>query len=175
MFRYAVQFGGMMGVINFILFLLLYIMGFNPLGNASWLGAWIPVLVICISTKSYRENELEGFITYWQAYRTGFLTAVAGGLLSALLIFIFCTIYDNSIVEDFKNQTLTQMEMVETQMKSMLGSNMYEQTIQSYESITTQTVASGEFFNKVLCGIFVSLITAAVYKRDKPFFNPPAN
>ena len=173
MVRYAIQYGGIMGVLCFALFILFYSFGLNPLGNISWLGAWIPVMIICMATKAYRENELEGFISYGQAYRIGILTSAAGGLLSALLIFIFCTIYDSSIVDEFKNQTLAQMDEVEKQMKSMMGDSLYQNAVDAYEKISLQTIVSNEFFNKVLCGVFVSIITAAIFKRDKPFINPP--
>lgn len=163
----------MIGVSCFALFILFYGMGFNPLGNISWLSAWVPVLFICRSTKAYRENELEGYISYGQAYKTGFLTAVAGGLLSALLIFLFCSVYDSAIIEDFKNQTLAQMDTVEVQMKSFMGETMYEQALKTYEQISLQSVVTSEFFNKVMGGIIVSLISAAIYKREKPILHPP--
>ena len=65
------------------------------------------------------------------------------------------------------------MDEVEKQMKSMMGDSLYQNAVDAYEKISLQTIVSNEFFNKVLCGVFVSIITAAIFKRDKPFINPP--
>jgi len=174
MLRYALHYGGIQGVATFALFILLYMIGINPLGNASWLGAWIPVLIISKSTRSYRDNELEGFISYGEGFRMGFLTAAAGGLLSALLVFIFCTLVDGTLIDEFKNQTLMQLEQVENQMKGLIGDTFYDNAVDTYNKINLQTVVSGEFFNKLLGGLIISLITAAIYKKDKPFIPPSA-
>ena len=174
MLRYALHYGGIQGVATFALFILLYILGFNPLGNASWLGAWIPVLIISKSTRSYRDNELEGFISYGEGFRMGFLTAAAGGLLSALLVFIFCTLVDGTLIDEFKNETLLQLEQVESQIKGLLGEEFFDDIIDSYNKINLQVVVTNDFFNKLLGGLIISLITAAIYKKDKPFIPPSA-
>ncbi len=172
MLRYALHFGGIQGVATFAIFLLLYWMGINPLGNASWLGAWIPVLIIAKATRSYRDHELEGFISYSEGFRMGLFTAIAGGLLSALLIFIFCTLVDSTIVDEFKEQTLSQLELVEAQMKGLMGDTLYENAVETYNNINLQSIVSSEFFNKLLGGLIISLITAAIYKKDKPYVPP---
>jgi hypothetical protein len=174
MFRHALNYGGLLGIGTMTVFIILYKMGYNPLGNASWLSAWIPVVVIAKSTAAYRNEELEGYMSYGEGFRIGVLTGAAGGLLSALMIYIFCTIVDASIVDDFKTQTLDQMQLVEKQMRGLISDNMYDKAIEAYNNISIQSIVTSEFSNKLIGGILISLITAAVYKKNKPFIPPSA-
>lgn len=168
MLRYSMNYGAVSGMGCFAVFLLIYFSGINPLGNASWLAAWIPVVVICICTKQYRENELEGFITYGQAWNVGAFTGIFSGLLYALLVYIFLKVYDNNLIEAFREENIAQLETLSEEIKSMLGTTVYETTLEGYKRLDVKTVCSSDFFNKTIGAILVSLITAAIYKRNKP-------
>ncbi|HRF14870.1 MAG TPA: DUF4199 domain-containing protein, partial [Bacteroidia bacterium] len=103
-----------------------------------------------------------------EGFRTGLITALLGGVLSALLIYIFCTLFDSTLVERFKADSLAQLELMEGQFKSMLSDKMYDQAVDAYNNIDLQSIAMNDFYNKLLSGIILSLIIAAVYKRNKP-------
>ncbi|MBS1763409.1 MAG: DUF4199 domain-containing protein [Bacteroidetes bacterium] len=166
MTRYAIHYGGILGASAFAVFLILYLSGVNPLGNASWVGAWIPIVVIARSVKMYREHECEGFITYGNAFRTGVTTAIMGGILSALLIFIFCTVIDSSVVDRFRDDSLAQLELMETQFKGLLNEATYDKLVEDYQSLDIKTIALSEFMSKSFSGFILSLIIAAVYKKN---------
>lgn len=169
MFKYALNYGAMAGSGVFVFFLVFYFTGINPLGNVMWLAAWIPIIFMCRATKNYRDNEMEGFISYGQAWQIGALTGISCALLSALLTYIFCKVFDSTLVESFKTSNLEQLEMMKDEFSGLMGESMYEKAQESFENINVQTVASGEFFNKSFGATLVSLITAAIYKRNKPF------
>ena len=168
MIKHSLNYGALSGIGCFAVFLLLYFFGVNPLGNSSWLAAWIPVVVICISTKTYRENELEGFITYGEAWNVGTFTGIAGALLHALLIYIFLKVYDANLIEAFKNDNIANLQKMEAELKGIIGSSVFETTLESYKRLDVKTVCSSDFFNKTIGAKLVSLITAAIFKRSKP-------
>lgn len=170
MTRYAIHYGGITGASVFAVFLILYLAGFNPLGNASWIGAWIPIVMIARSVKMYRDHECEGFITYGSAFRMGLTTAILGGLLSALLIFIFCTLIDNTVVDQFKSDALAQLEQMETQFKGLLSEATYDKLVEDYNKIDVKTIAMSEFMSKSFSGFILSLIIAAIYKKNHSNF-----
>jgi hypothetical protein len=168
--RTALNYGAGIGISCFVVFLLIYFAGFNPLGNASWLGAWIPVVFICLSTRHFREQETEGFIGYGNAFRIGLLTAMAGALLFALIIYLFGTLIDSNLVTLYKNDVVEQLE----QTKAFLGDSLYEKMMENVNQTTMFSISSGDFFTKCIGGLIVSLITAAVYKKDPPVFKENA-
>lgn len=161
LWRTALNYGAMSGLTSFLIFLALYYKGMNPLGPASWLGAWIPIVFICLSTKYYRDRILGGFISYWQGFRTGMLTAICGSFLFALFIYSFTKIFDGTIVEAFKSDALRGME----DAKYIFSDEMYDQGIESIEKINMGNIATNDFFTKILGGLLISFITAAFYRR----------
>ena len=166
LFRTALNFGAMSGLASFLVFLALYFKGLNPLGTASWLGAWIPVVFLCIATKNYRDHALGGFINYGQGMRIGLLTALAASFLFALLIYIFVTIFDSNVIELYKNEMKAGLE----ETKFMFSDEMFDKAMEGFEKLTIVTVAYNDFFIKMVGGLLVTFITAAIYRRvPKPF------
>lgn len=160
--RTTLNFGALSGLSGFLIFLALYYKGVNPLGQSSWLGSWIPVVFICISTKYIRNKLLGGFIAYWQAFRTGLLTGFFGALLFSLLIYIFGRIIDPSLVDLYKNEALQSLE----ETKFLFSDAFYEDSLKSINDISISQLAYNDFFMKLLGAALVSLITAAVYRKQ---------
>ena len=163
LWRTALNYGAISGICSFAVFLTLYYKGVSPLGPASWLGAWIPVVFICIATKYYRDRILGGYIHYWAAYKTGVVTALCASFLFALMIYCFTKIYDSTIVDAFKEDALKGME----EAKYIFSDVMYETGVEQIENITISSVATNDFFTKLLGAVLVSFITAAAYRKLK--------
>ena len=89
---------------------------------------------------------------------------MCGGILYALIIYIFGTAIDHSLVDNYKNEVSEQLEM----SKGMLNETLYNKGIESLDHTTLSSIAFGDFFTKTIGGMIVSFITAAVYKKDKP-------
>ncbi len=165
----ALNFGALSGVGSFVVFLILYALDKNPLGPASWAGAWIPVLFMVLATRYYRNHENRGYISYWQGFRLGFLTASSGALLFGALSWLFVTVIDNSILDAFKQESLEALELTEGMMKSMIGESAFEQSVENINNMTMNDVATSDVFNKMLGGLLVAFITAAFLRREPNF------
>jgi len=157
----AINIGALSGLSSFAAFILMYAGGMNPLGKASWLGSWIPVVFICIATKIYRDQAGGGYITYWKAFQAGVFTSMAGAFLFALLIYIFGTLVDVSLIEKYRNEILAEMEMT----KMFFNAEFYDLTLESIEKITMSQLAQNDFLLKVLGGTLVSFVTAAIFRK----------
>lgn len=166
--KVILNYGGGSGLSSFGMFLLIQWIGWNPLGQASLLGLWIPVVFICLATGYYRDHILDGTISYGQAFRVGFLTCSAGALLFALFLYIYGTIINPGLVDVYKQYLMEGIE----QSKIFLGEDMFEKIYQSslenLDKTTMYTIASSDFFNKTFGGFLVSLITAGFYRRSYP-------
>ncbi|MEP7171229.1 MAG: DUF4199 domain-containing protein [Bacteroidota bacterium] len=160
----AMNFGAMSGLGSFAVFLGLYYKGISPLGNASWLGAWIPVVFICIATKNYREHVLGGEISYGQAMKIGLTTAMAASFLFVLLIYIFATIIDGSVVEKLKAEQIEQLDF----SKLYFGDDFYSDLKDNVEKLTIKEIAFNDFFMKMIGALLVTFVTAAIYRKQNP-------
>jgi len=159
----TLHYGTLSGLAGFTLFVVLHLAGSNPLGRLSWWGAWIPVLFICLATRRIRNDVFGGTITYWQAYKAGVLTAFFGALLFALLAYVFGKLVFPDLLEIHRGEMLEDMEA----SRMIFSQDMYEQGVENIRKLTMALVAYNDFTMKMLGGITVSFITAAVYR------NPP--
>lgn len=167
----ALNYGALSGIASFSMFLILYFSGKNPLGPASWLGAWIPVFIMVLATKHYRNVENQGFVSYWQAFRIGFITASAGAMLFGALSWSFVTIVDASILDTFKQENLEALELTEGMMKSMIGETAFEQSVENINDMNMSDVSASDVFNKMFGGLLAAFITAAFLRREPNFKN----
>ena len=87
-YKHFMNYGGVSALISFALFLLLYFLGMNPLGNYSWLGAWVIVVLIYKGIKDFRDQLSEGFISYGKSLSVGMMLVFFYSLLYGLLTFI---------------------------------------------------------------------------------------
>lgn len=167
-FKIAVNYGAMSGLACFAMFLLLYYSGLNPIGPASWLAVWIPPLFIFLAIRRFRDVELAGFINYSSALMTGIFTATSGALLYALIVYIFGTLIDPAMIDNFKEMMLADFEKSEEMMRSIIGDSMYEQSLEEMKKTTLKSIAMNDFFTKCMGGGIISVIAAAIMKRKPP-------
>jgi hypothetical protein len=162
----SLNYGALSGLGSFIVFFILISLGKNPLGPASWAGAWIPILFMVLATRHYRDHENNGFVSYWQAFRIGFLTASAGALLFGALSWLYVTMIDNSVLDTFKQESLEALELTEGMMKSMIGESAFEQSIENINNMSMNEVTTSDIFNKMFGGLLSAFITAAFLRRE---------
>lgn len=153
-FKTALNFGAISGMASFVFFLLLYFTGIFPLGYGSWLGAWIPVVVMIMATKSYRSLN-ENQISYWTAWRVGFLTAACGGFLFSLLVYIFGVVPVPDFLDQCKAYNLEMLEKTREMTIDVMGEKMYDATVENVEKQTLSSLAMQEFMNKSFGGMLV--------------------
>ncbi|MCE2846694.1 MAG: DUF4199 domain-containing protein [Sphingobacteriales bacterium] len=165
----ALNYGVLSGAGSFVFFLFLYLTDTNPLGNASWLGAWIPPLFMVLASIHYRNIENKGIVGYWQAFRIGLLTSSAGALLFAGMAWIFITVWDPTILENHKQELLAATELAEGYMQELIGESAYEQSIENISNMDLYELVMGDAFNKMLGGLVIAFITAAFVRRE-PYF-----
>jgi hypothetical protein len=158
----------MSGLSLFLVFVLLYFAGFNPLGGISWISAWIPLLFIVLATKLIRDQVLGGYITFGVAFRTGIITVFFSSLLFALLIYVFGNMFDSGLVQMYRDEILKGAD----EARILLSEKMIDQVIEEAEKVTLTSIAMNDFTAKMTGGIILSLITSAfLMKKQPPEFN----
>ena len=165
--RTPLNFGSIAGICSFVIFLLLYIAGYNPLGNLSWVAAWIPVVFIILGIKKHRNSNLEGFISYGQALGMGCLITLVFASFFGILVYIFGVLIDPGIVEMSKQEVLESMEKASEQLPQVFGEEMYDKMLDQIEDISISSMALSEFTNKLIWGVMISLVSAAFLKHNK--------
>ncbi len=167
-FKSSVNYGAINGLICFAMFLLIYWMGFNPLGQASLLAVWVQPLFIWLSVRYYRDELLQGQITFSEGFRAGMLTALGGALLYALLVYSFGKVIDAGLLDNYKEIMLTDLEKTETELRGLFGDKYYDSVFEDIKNKTLTGQAVSDFISKVMGGVVFSIIIALILKRNSP-------
>lgn len=168
--RIPLNYGSIAGTVSFAIFLLIYIAGHNPLGNASWVAVWVPVVFIVLGIKKYRDQVLEGYISYGQALGMGFMISFIFASLFGILVYIFGVLIDPAIVEMTRQESLQAMQEAADQLPQFFNEEMYDTMMEKIDEITISSLAFSEFTNKLFWGLIISLISAAFLKHTKSPF-----
>lgn len=159
------NYGTLAGLVASSVFVLMCLAGINPFDGGSIAIAVIPVAFIYQGSRKARERELQEF-NYGKAFKAGLYIAFFYASLYAVLIYIYLHFYGDDIVEETKNNTLDKLEMLE----GKLGSSMYEKAIEGVENISAGNLALGRYWNNLIWGVIISLVTSAVLrKKPNPF------
>jgi uncharacterized membrane protein YwzB len=169
--KISLNFGTIAGIAVFAVFLINYLLGFNPLGNASWLGAWIPFLFIYLTIKNVREKSYDGYITYGQAFKAALLMILVYASLGNMLNFLFVSFAAPQIFDEFMMQAMEEMEKVE----SFLSPEMYDQMMEEFEKTTPSSFLFSNVFNQILGGTILALIFAGFMKKNRSIFETPTD
>jgi hypothetical protein len=96
----------------------------------------------------------------------GLMTALSASFLFALLIYIFVTIFDSSVIELYTNEMKAGLE----ETKFMFSDEMYDKAMEGFEKLTIVTIAYNDFFIKMVGALLVTFVTAAIYRKvPSPF------
>ena len=165
--KHSMHFGSISGLCSFAVFLFLYFLVINPLGNISFIGFWIPIVFIVLAVKSYKINIGKGELTYGEGLRTGIYTGFFSALLYALLIYLFVKTIDTSLVEKHTKYLLDQLQI----SKEIWNNSMYHMSLEGIKKTNASSISMNEFQFKFLGGFIVSLIVAAFHKTPKQIQN----
>jgi len=166
------NFGAYIGLADFIIFLILYLSGFNPLGPASWLGAIFPVILMVYGAKVYRVYCMDGYMNYGKSFSTILSIGIAGAILFGIMVYMFGTIIDPSIVEMKINEAVEIFE----KLRKMMGDDWYEKNLalvanEIHDKMNMGSIVRDDVTSKFLGALLVAFVASFFVRKSKPFFD----
>jgi len=108
-------------------------------------------------TQTTHKKELGNYITYKRAFSTGFKVAAYAGLFIGILYALYFKVLDPSALEKIADAAIEKAGDNEQQIKGVEMMKPYMWIFATFTAAISYTVF----------GLIVSLITAAVIKRDR--------
>jgi hypothetical protein len=162
----TIKYGTFNGIAVFAYFIILWAVGRNPLGAWSFLGWVLPVVFTSIAIRDYRDHDLGGYVTYGRAFSAGMLLSVFAGFLFAALMYVFIIFFAHNIPQMQIDDFYANMEKV----RGMISEDKYDLLMQKFEAskdnFTPGNLAISAFEERIFGGLIISLIIAAIYKRN---------
>lgn len=171
--KFFINYSVIAGLVYSTLFAVLYFVGINPMGPASWLMVFISILLSYKGIKDYRDILLDGEISYGKAFRASITLGFFYASFSSLLIYFFGLTLASDLVEIQKQEVLKGLEMARQFFDK---DDVFDEVLAEVDKMTIGRLAWAEFQNKLIGMAIIGLITAAILKKQKPLFdNPSAN
>ncbi len=145
----------------------LYESGILKLENGEWLGYTTMVIALSMvffGVKSYRDNQMNGSITFGNALIVGLLITLVASLIYAVSWEVtrlnmkgdFITLYGEKQIEKMKVGGATEAELMEAKKKMDDFATMYKNPLIRF-GITLMEIAP--------VGILISLLSAALLRK----------
>ena len=113
--KVAMNYGTLFGLAGVAIFLLFYFMGTDI---QSKLPQWISYAVLCVfivvGVKSYRDEDLGGYISYGKSLGTGTLISLFGSFISAIFVVLFFKFIAPDMIQRILDST--QQKLIEEGM-----------------------------------------------------------
>ncbi len=120
---------------------------------------------IFFGVRKYRDEELNGMISYGRAFGVGVSIIAIASLFYSIFIYILTSYFDSSIIKeaiDFLEKGLHEAEYPEDQIDFLMS---------IYKNISPGMFAFGQWFSKALSGLLFALILAFFFKQNRNLFN----
>jgi FtsH-binding integral membrane protein len=164
----AMKFGAIYGFSSIAVFLLFYLLGTDIQSKLPQLISYsLLVLFIVMGIKAYRDESLDGYISYGQSLGTGILISIFGGFITGIFTLIFFQYLAPDMVQRIMEETQKNMSerggMSDEQMEMALS--MTAKFMTPFWLFLFSVIGSG------FMGFIFSLVISVFMKKEQNPFN----
>ncbi len=170
----ALRFGLALSAINFIVFLLYYILELDIMSISFGIISFILSLAVYFGIMIYSNNHLKktvfgGYLTYSQGLFNSFTLGAVSSVVTAVLMFLFYTFIDTDYLYEQMDKVVIKM-----QESGMIPPEQLEKSIAELEKITPLSSVAQSIWGSLLICLIVALIVSAITKtKANPFTDQP--
>ncbi|GGC08569.1 DUF4199 domain-containing protein [Dyadobacter sediminis] len=162
--RVALKYGVLTSVIIMVYTTIINVSGLSQNQFLTSLTFVFMIVAIVLAMKDYREQN-KGFMSYGEGLGLGTLVSAVMGLLSSAFNMFYMQFIDNTLLEQAMNKVREDME------KSGKDDAQIDQAMElSQRFMSPGIVFFMGVLGSILMGLIVSLIVAAILRREKPVF-----
>ena len=158
------NYGTFYGVLLIISSLVIYLLGFDSSDTVvSIISLLVSIAGLFYFMNRYKTEVANGFLSFSQAFRSGLMITLFGGILSSFYNWIFMSFIDPSVIEKAK------VAAYERAISSGKTEEMAIKEIEMAEPFMTpiaMTLIGLVYF--IVMGVIISLVISAIIKKDNP-------
>jgi len=162
--RVALKYGVLGSVVIMIFTTIINVAGLSQNKILSSLSFVFMIVAIVLSMKDFREQN-KGFMSYGEGLGLGTLVSAVMGLLSSAFTMFYIQFIDNTLLTQGMDKVRSDMEA-----KGMDDSQIDQAMELSQKFMSPGVVFAMGVFMYILTGFIISLIVAAIVRKEKPVF-----
>jgi hypothetical protein len=166
-FKVALNYGTLSALSSISIFLIFYFIGTDIQSKTpQYLGYVILIIFLILGIKSYRDNDLGGFMTYGKSLGTGTLISLCAGFISAIFTIIFFKYIAPDMIQ----------KILDTAQQNMADKGLSEEQIQMSMSYAAKFMTPVWLFlfsvlGTTIMGLIFSLLISIFMKKEANPFN----
>ncbi len=160
--RHTLIYGAIIGGTITFYQVLLYVFGMTNNKTLENVTLFLFVLGVYITVKRFRDGESEGVISFKKAFTTGFLTCLVIGIIGAVYTYFQVKYLSPNLLEEI-------IELSQERLLNRRASDSHVELQSAFmdKMITPAFVAFASVFSSLFWGSVMSLLVAALLKRDE--------
>jgi len=162
--RVALKYGVLASVVIMIYTTIINLAGLSQNKILSSLSFVFMIVAIVLAMKNFREKN-SGYMSYGEGLGLGTLVSAVMGLLSSAFAMFYMQFIDNTLLTQGMDQVREDMER-----RGMDDSQIDQAMELSQKVMSPGVVFAIGVFGYVLMGLIISLIVAAIIRREKSVF-----
>lgn len=165
MFQTTLTWGLITGFAGVVYSLILYFTDMITNQGLGYVGYVILLVGIYLGTKAYRDQSLDGYISYGKALGTGVMISLFTAIISVVFMILLYTVIDTELID--KVMSLAN----EKNMERGLSEEQSQQAMEMGKKFFVPFAAVAGLFAGVFVGFIISLITSAILKKEGDSFS----
>ncbi len=166
-YRHSIIFGLGIALASFLFFIILYLMGFTPLGNKKLPDIGFNIILTAGAIWTYKRQN-NGYIHTWEGISIGYLSNIIAIVLSAILIFLFLKFIDTSIINVYIKDMVSLVEKSKEQHIKTFGEPSFNSLLKQIKLTTISDIFWDEITKKSIFLVIPIFIMAAIFRKIPP-------
>jgi hypothetical protein len=166
----ALKMGLMMGALLIAYSLVLHFTGMITNKGLGWISYALMFIGMFLGVKTYRDSQLGGVMSFGQAFGMGFRIVIYAALLLTAYTYLYYKTFGHDMIGVMRDMMLDELakneQISESQAETM--TEMYNKWV-----FIPGALAVGAFLGTLFLGTIISLINAAILKRQPEQLEPP--
>jgi hypothetical protein len=130
-----------------------------------YLSYLIFIAFLLLTQKEYRD-KLGGFITFGDAFTSGFVYSIFSGILSAIFVYVYLAFINPGALTQAAEAARAQLEA-----KGQLSSDQIDTAVNITVKYGAIFGSVGGLIGSIVLGAIVALIGAAIFKKERSIFD----
>lgn len=162
--RVGVRYGVLCGLACFVIVLALYLLNYNPFGEAGRFS-YLPIPVFIFLGLKYFKGFHDAEVGFWKGMRVGLAVTFYTALCTSMLVYLMIYLAGPELVQQHIAETKALLEETREEQIRIMGERIYEQGFQALDSITPSMLAADDFVRRMFAGGIFSVVAAVFFRR----------
>ncbi len=161
----SLKYGLAGGGFSILVFVILWLVGINPLVTNRIYDFLLIPLFVFFSVKEFRDFRNNKALHFWQGMGVGMFTFLVMGLVSGLFIWLLLEFGNTGLMQDYVATRISMINESKQALVDQLGEKTVAQSLTDLPKTSSFQLGMDDFMKKVFIGSFFTAIIALILRK----------